>query len=91
MHLQESNSNRLNDDQISHIFSRPVPRDGYILLTSAALAESLGDQNIHGIVYKLEDPQLACDALLLEAQRAGARRDISIILLYFPPDFGSWR
>jgi len=88
---QESNSNHVNEDQNSHIFSRPVPRDGYILLTSAALSDSLGDEDIQGIVNKLKDPQLACDALLLEAERAGARRDISIILLYFPPDFGSWR
>jgi len=91
LHVQDANSNRVDENQKSHILSRPVPRDGYILLASAALHESLNDQNIQRIVYEVEDPQLVCDALLLAAQSAGASRDISVILLYFPPDFGSWR
>jgi serine/threonine protein phosphatase PrpC len=73
------------------VYSRPVPRDGYILLSSGSLWKNISERDIHNIVLEGKDPQVGCQALISRTVKNGMNQDISILLLYFPPDFGPWR
>jgi serine/threonine protein phosphatase PrpC len=73
------------------VYSRPIPRDGYILLCSSGLWENLGEKDIHKIVLDREDPNDACRALISRAIEGGSDQELSALLLYFPPDFVPWR
>lgn len=73
------------------IFSRPVPRGGYILLSSSGLNPLLGGNNLLNTFIELEDPQAVSDRLIAKADEAGQSQDLCVVVLYFPPDFGSWR
>jgi len=77
-------------DQIE-IFSRPVPRDGYILLCTDGLWKNIEEQGISRIVMDSDGPQEGCEALINQAKNRNPDQNASAILLYFPPDFGSWR
>ena len=73
------------------VYSRPIPRDGYILLCSSGLWKNLGEKDIHKIVLDREDPNDACRALVSHAIEGKADQELSALLLYFPPDFVPWR
>ncbi|NIM96106.1 MAG: hypothetical protein GTO18_20595 [Anaerolineales bacterium] len=73
------------------IHSRPVPRDGYILFCTKGLWESLSDQTIQEIVNKGGNPQYRCEALVDQVRVSDPDCIASVILMYFPPDFGPWR
>lgn len=86
-----------NKDQSSEeydevmVYSRPVPRDGYILLSSGSLWKNVSERDIYDIVLRRKDPRVGCEALISQAAENGLDQDISVVLLYFPPDFGPWR
>jgi serine/threonine protein phosphatase PrpC len=73
------------------IYSRPVPRDGYILLCSEGLWRNVSEKTIYDIVMREEEPQRSCDALIARVRKQNVIQNVSVILLYFPPDFGPWR
>jgi hypothetical protein len=73
------------------IYSRPVPRDGYILLCSEGLWRNISVQTIHDILMTQGDSQKSCDALIAHLREKDINQNLSVILLYFPPDFGPWR
>jgi hypothetical protein len=73
------------------IYSRPVPRDGYILLCSEGLWRNVSEKTIYDIVMREEEPQRSCDALITRVRKQNVNQNVSVILLYFPPDFGPWR
>jgi protein phosphatase len=73
------------------ISSRPVPRGGYILLCSAGLRDALPDERILEIFNELQDPQAVSDRLISHVEGNGKSNDLSVVILHFPPDFGSWR
>jgi serine/threonine protein phosphatase PrpC len=73
------------------IFSRPVPRGGYILLSSSGLNSLMEGNNVLNAFIELEDPQAVSDRLISRAEEEGKSQDLSLVILYFPPDFGSWR
>ena len=77
-------------DQIM-VFSRPVPRGGYILLCTAGLWQNIEEREISRIVMDSDGPQAGCDALINDVKNRNPDQDASVILLYFPPDFGPWR
>jgi serine/threonine protein phosphatase PrpC len=73
------------------VYSRPVPRDGYILLCTHGLWKNLSDRDIQRIVLNRVDPNEACQSLIAEAKRRDPDQELSILMLYFPPDFVPWR
>ncbi len=73
------------------VYSRPIPRDGYILICTQGLPDAVPDHDIQRIVLEFQEPQAICDGLIFEAQRRKDQIDLCIIVLHFPPDFGSWR
>lgn len=73
------------------IFSRPVPRGGYILLSSSGLNPLMSGNSVLETFIELEDPQAVSDSLIAQAEELPHDRDLSVVILYFPPDFGSWR
>jgi serine/threonine protein phosphatase PrpC len=73
------------------VYSRPIPRDGYILLCSSGLWQNLNEKDIHKIVMDREDPNDACRALVSHTVEAESDQELSALLLYFPPDFVPWR
>jgi serine/threonine protein phosphatase PrpC len=73
------------------VFSRPVPRGGYILLSSSGLNAMMSRNNIVETFVELEDPQAVSDRLIAQAEEVEQIHDLSVVILYFPPDFGSWR
>jgi serine/threonine protein phosphatase PrpC len=60
-----------------------VPRDQVecLLLCSDGLTDMLNDAEILETVRETEDPQAACDLLVLRADERGSRDDITVILV----------
>ena len=77
-------------DQII-VYSRPIPRDGYILLCTGGLWKNMNERVIHDIVLRCDDPQEGCKALISHVKENSSQQGLSVILIHFPPDFGSWR
>jgi serine/threonine protein phosphatase PrpC len=73
------------------VYSRPVPRDGFILLCSDGLWKNAEDRIIGEIVMECEEPQEGCEALIAKVAQSELNEDVSVVLMHFPPDFGSWR
>ncbi len=73
------------------VYSRPVPRDGYILLCTSGLWKKVSERDIQKIVMSKENPQEACQALITKIKDSDFHQELSVLLLYFPPDFGPWR
>jgi serine/threonine protein phosphatase PrpC len=73
------------------IYSRPIPRDGYILLCTQGLPEVIPDHDIQRIMLELQEPQAICNGLVNEAYRRKTEVEVCTVVLHFPPDFGSWR
>lgn len=86
-------ANQLETDFLNEftIYSRPVPRDGYILLCTQSLTEVIPEHDIQRILLDLQEPQAICYGLVNEAHRRRAEVEVCTIVLHFPPDFGSWR
>jgi serine/threonine protein phosphatase PrpC len=88
------NTNRgvsIEGHEESIVYSRPVPRDGYILLCSSGLWKNLSEKEIHKIVLDREDPNDACRALASHIKEEESDQELSVLLLYFPPDYVPWR
>jgi hypothetical protein len=90
---RSSENNSLSRDELDQImvFSRPVPRDGYILICTEGLWKNMDHYEMRRIVMELEDPQKAVVALINKLEQLHPEQQASVILLYFPPDFGAWR
>jgi serine/threonine protein phosphatase PrpC len=73
------------------VFARPVPRDGYIILCTEGVWRTIDDVGISKTVLDAEKPQEGCNSLVNQAKRIHPEENASAIILYFPPDFGSWR
>jgi serine/threonine protein phosphatase PrpC len=73
------------------VYSRPIPRDGYILLCTNGLWKSVSERDIHKIVVDQADPQEACQTFLTRVREMDSGQEFSVLLLYFPPDYGPWR
>ena len=73
------------------VYSRPIPRDGYILLCTHGLWKNMSERDIHRIVLNRVDPNEACRALITEVNRIDPEQELSVLMLYFPPDFVPWR
>jgi serine/threonine protein phosphatase PrpC len=73
------------------VYSRPVPRDGYVLVCTHGLPDAVPDYDIQRIVLELQDPQAICDGLIKEAHSRNDKVEQCAITLHFPPDFGVWR
>lgn len=73
------------------IYSRPIPRDGYILLCTPGLPQVIPEYDIQRIMLELQEPQAICAGLIREAQKRKTEAEICAIAVHFPPDFGSWR
>jgi len=73
------------------VFSRPVPRDGYILICTEGLWKNIDRYEMRRIVMESGDPQKAVMAFINNMEKLHPEQEASIILLYFPPDFGAWR
>ncbi|MCK5646268.1 MAG: hypothetical protein KAH97_05770 [Anaerolineales bacterium] len=73
------------------VYSRPIPRDGYILICTQGLPDAVPEHDIQRIVLEFQEPQAICDGLIYEAQRRKDQIDLCVIALHFPPDFGAWR
>ena len=88
-----SNNNDQSNEDLDKVtvYSRPVPRDGYILFSSGSLWKVVSEVDIFDIVIRQKDPQVGCTSLISQAAENGLNQDISVVLLYFPPDFGPWR
>jgi serine/threonine protein phosphatase PrpC len=93
INLNQPMGNQLDTDLSNEfsIYSRPVPRDGYILLCTQSLTEAIPEHDIQRILLDLQEPQAICDGLVNEAHRRKAEVELCSIVLHFPPDFGSWR
>lgn len=68
------------------VFSQSIPSGGYMLFCSDGLWGTVPEEEIRGIVLDAADPQTACDALVLAANRAGGPDNITAILVYFPAE-----
>ena len=68
------------------VASHPVPQGGYILLCSDGLWGTVPDADIQRLVLSAPDPQSACDQLVQAANAAGGPDNITVILVYFPPE-----
>ena len=55
-----------------------------LLLCSDGLWDMVSDEEMSDIVTKAPSPQAACDALIVAANRAGGRDNITVILLESP-------
>ena len=73
------------------VYSRPAPRDGYILLCTEGLTEVIPEFDIQRILLELHEPQAICDGLVNEAHRRSSSVELCAVALHFPPDYGSWR
>jgi hypothetical protein len=89
LEIQNSDS-QIDPGKSAQVFSRPIIRDGYLLLATPEIWSKLPVEVIHQVVLARIDPQDACEALLREAQANQARRG-AVLTIYFPPDFGPWR
>jgi serine/threonine protein phosphatase PrpC len=69
------------------VYSRPIPRDGYILLCTQGLTDVIPEYDIQRIVLELQEPQSICDGLVHEAHRRKDGTVLSTVALHFPPDF----
>jgi serine/threonine protein phosphatase PrpC len=83
----------LSEDESSKIsvYSRPVPRDGYIMLCTRGLWKNMSEQDIYKIVTNQEDPNVACQTLVSQIGHDHPDQELSVLMLYFPPDFVPWR
>jgi serine/threonine protein phosphatase PrpC len=85
----DKNALKIPEDVI--VYSRPVPRDGYVLLCTSGLWKHLSERDIHAIILEREAPHDACQALISRIKESDSDQELSILLLYFPPDFVPWR
>ncbi|MGD2252365.1 MAG: protein phosphatase 2C domain-containing protein [Anaerolineales bacterium] len=68
------------------VFTCPAPKDGYLLICSDGLWGVVSDEEISRTIAKFPYPQVACHKLIQAANRAGGPDNISVVLVYFPPD-----
>jgi serine/threonine protein phosphatase PrpC len=90
--FQEDNANddnKKNEGQEITVYSRPVPRDGHLLLCSEGLWGNISQEEMHKIVLESGGPQFGCENLLNRAKDVDPKHSASAILIYFPPDFGT--
>lgn len=73
------------------IYSRPIPRDGYIMLCTPGLPEVIPEHDIQRIMLELQEPQAISSGLVNEAFRRKPEVEVCTVVLHFPPDFASWR
>jgi serine/threonine protein phosphatase PrpC len=73
------------------VYSRPVPRDGFILLCTSGLWKNMRERDIHRIVVGGTDPQDTCHTLISQVKDKNSLQELSVLLMHFPPDFGPWR
>jgi hypothetical protein len=90
-HEGEEGTSEQREAEGVHLISRPVPRDGYILLATQGLHRGLDRGRIKEGILNEADPQRACESLVAAVKGAGRSPKAGLVLLYFPPDFGSWR
>jgi hypothetical protein len=88
--LNEDPPSARDEDGSVSLFSRPVPRGGYIVLCTEGLCSCVTSTEIQRILLQERTPQEGSEALILAAQMKGADSAAAIVM-YFPPDFGPWR
>ncbi|MGD8554362.1 MAG: protein phosphatase 2C domain-containing protein [Anaerolineales bacterium] len=68
------------------VFTCPAPQNGYLLICSDGLWGVVSDEEIYRTITKSPYPQAACHKLIQAANRAGGPDNITVVLVYFPPD-----
>lgn len=72
------------------VISRPVARDGYLLICTEMFWKEVGESVIYQIVSSAEGVHESCHRLVARASAVANIDDAAIALIHFPPDFGSW-
>ena len=80
-----------NEGSKISVYSRPVPRDGYIMLCTKGLWKNMSERDIYKTVTNREDPNEVCQTLISRIGKNDPDQELSVLLLYFPPDFVPWR
>ncbi len=76
-------------DQIV-VYSRPVPRDGYLMLCTDGLWKKVEEKVIYQVVSSVGDVHKCCHDLLSCIRNPKSEEEVGVVLMYFPPDFGLW-
>jgi serine/threonine protein phosphatase PrpC len=77
----------LRPDQIV-VYSRPVPRDGYLMLCTEGFWKKVDEREIYRIVSNVGDVRRGCKDLLSRIPNPGRQNKVAVALMYFPPAFG---
>lgn len=66
---------------------RSLPERGRLFLCTDGLWGLVGDEQMAEIISTAESPQQACDALVVSANEAGGRDNITAVLIELPPTY----
>ncbi|KNC18779.1 serine/threonine protein phosphatase [Arthrobacter sp. RIT-PI-e] len=76
------------DDTEADMWLLPVEEGDRILVCSDGLSGELTDEEICTLLSEVEDPQEACDELVAATLRAGARDNVTVIVVAVAPGAG---
>lgn len=70
------------------VFTYPVPSGGCLLLCSDGLWSEILDEDLQQIINNSNDPYIACEMMVQQANSSGGSDNITAVLVAFSSDYG---